>query len=47
MSTSWGSLQKRFYFDLAGATGVEPVSTVLETAALPLNYAPKCFFMIA
>lgn len=24
----------------AGATGFEPVSTVLETAALPLNYTP-------
>lgn len=26
--------------ETAGATGFEPVSTVLETAALPLNYAP-------
>ena len=25
---------------LAGAVGIEPTSTVLETAVLPLNYAP-------
>ena len=25
---------------LAGAAGVEPTLTVLETAVLPLNYAP-------
>ena len=24
----------------AGAVGIEPTSTVLETAVLPLNYAP-------
>ena len=28
-------------FLLAGATRVELVSTVLETAVLPLNYAPS------
>lgn len=27
-------------FILAGAVGIEPTSTVLETAVLPLNYAP-------
>lgn len=26
---------------LAGVVGVEPTSTVLETAALPLNYTPS------
>ena len=26
---------------LTGTTGFEPVSTVLETAALPLNYVPS------
>ena len=26
---------------LAGAAGIEPTLTVLETAVLPLNYAPK------
>ena len=25
---------------IAGAVGIEPTSTVLETAVLPLNYAP-------
>ncbi len=25
---------------MAGAAGVEPASTVLETGILPLNYAP-------
>lgn len=25
-----------------GAVGIEPTSTVLETAVLPLNYAPLC-----
>ena len=28
-------------FLMAGAAGVEPTLTVLETAVLPLNYAPK------
>jgi hypothetical protein len=28
-------------YNLAGAAGVEPTLTVLETAVLPLNYAPK------
>ena len=27
-------------FNLAGAAGIEPTLTVLETAVLPLNYAP-------
>ena len=27
-------------FRLAGAAGIEPTLTVLETAVLPLNYAP-------
>jgi hypothetical protein len=26
---------------LAGAAGIEPTLTVLETAVLPLNYAPR------
>ena len=26
---------------MAGVEGLEPSSTVLETAALPLNYTPK------
>ena len=26
---------------LAGAAGIEPTPTVLETVVLPLNYAPK------
>ena len=26
---------------LAGAVGIEPTLTVLETVVLPLNYAPK------
>ena len=26
---------------MAGATGIEPVSAVLETVILPLYYAPK------
>lgn len=26
---------------MAGAAGIEPTLTVLETAVLPLNYAPK------
>ena len=26
----------------AGVTGFEPVFTVLETVALPLNYTPLC-----
>ena len=33
---------------MAGATGIEPVSTVLETDVLPLDQAPKldCFFIL-
>ena len=27
--------------ELAGAVGIEPTLTVLETVVLPLNYAPK------
>ena len=27
-------------FAMAGAAGIEPTLTVLETAVLPLNYAP-------
>ena len=27
-------------FAMAGVVGIEPTSTVLETAALPLNYTP-------
>ena len=26
---------------MAGAVGIEPTQTVLETAILPLNHAPK------
>ena len=29
-----------FYLKLAGAVGIEPTLTVLETVVLPLNYAP-------
>ena len=29
------------FIQLAGAAGIEPTLTVLETAVLPLNYAPK------
>jgi hypothetical protein len=29
------------FFIMAGAAGIEPTLTVLETAVLPLNYAPK------
>lgn len=28
-------------FAMAGAAGIEPTLTVLETAVLPLNYAPE------
>ena len=33
---------------MAGATGIEPVSTVLETDVLPLDQAPKldCLFIL-
>ena len=27
-------------YAMAGVIGLEPISTVLETAALPLNYTP-------
>jgi hypothetical protein len=30
-----------FKKNLAGAAGIEPTPTVLETVVLPLNYAPK------
>lgn len=30
---------------LAGAEGIEPSLTVLETAVLPLNYAPRVYIM--
>ena len=30
----------RLSLQVAGAVGIEPTSTVLETAVLPLNYAP-------
>ena len=35
-------MPKSTFFSLskAGAVGIEPTSTVLETAVLPLNYAP-------
>ena len=29
---------------ITGEEGLEPPSTVLETAALPLNYSPVAFF---
>lgn len=32
---------------LAGAEGIEPSLTVLETAVLPLNYAPMSYFVIS
>ena len=32
-------MSKKFF--LAGAAGIEPTLTVLETVVLPLNYAPK------
>ena len=35
------------FFKMAGVEGLEPSSTVLETAALPLNYTPiSCFIII-
>ena len=33
-------------YAMAGAIGLEPISTVLETAALPLNYAPRTYIII-
>ena len=30
-----------------GVTGFEPVFTVLETVALPLNYTPLCLSVLA
>lgn len=36
------TLTNQSYFSiLAGVTGIEPALTVLETAALPLNYTPR------
>ena len=36
---------------MAGVAGIEPTSTVLETAALPLNYTPikyfSCFYLFS
>ena len=32
-------------FKLAGAEGIEPPTTVLETAIIPFNYAPIFHFM--
>ena len=29
---------------MAGAEGIEPSSTVLETAVLPLNHAPRALY---
>lgn len=34
------SLVSKTHNQLAGAAGIEPASTVLETDALPLNQAP-------
>lgn len=31
---------------MAGAAGIEPAITVLETVAIPFNYAPKKFASI-
>lgn len=39
------SLRKILSFFLAGAVGIEPTLTVLETAVLPLNYAPRAYIM--
>ena len=36
--------QKSFLYLLAGAAGIEPALTVLETVALPLNYAPSSVY---
>ena len=33
-------IRKLFKIIMAGAAGIEPTLTVLETAVLPLNYAP-------
>ena len=33
-------------FCLAGVEGIEPSSGVLETLILPMNYTPKCFFIV-
>ena len=35
------SLVSKTHNQLAGAAGIEPASTVLETDALPLNQAPR------
>ena len=43
LTTSPRSPQVRHinFYGMAGAAGIEPTLTVLETAVLPLNYAPK------
>ena len=33
-------------FAMAGVVGIEPTSTVLETAALPLNYTPMNAYLL-
>ncbi len=39
-SSALGRLATSAMFHMAGVEGFEPSSTVLETAALPLNYTP-------
>ena len=43
---SWGAkrLRRRAARHMAGAAGIEPAPAVLETAVLPLNYAPKVWW---
>ena len=35
-----------YKIELAGAAGIEPTLTVLETAVLPLNYAPRYWWRL-
>ena len=34
---------RHMLYQMAGVVGFEPTSTVLETAALPLNYTPTIY----
>ena len=34
-------LYQSYSLQMAGAAGIEPAITVLETVAIPFNYAPK------
>ena len=39
--TTIAVILKMIQIKMAGAAGIEPTLTVLETAVLPLNYAPN------